>query len=87
MSKTSNRSMNEFIITWANGRSLARKVSEIRTIAKSEKADKMIFGKTLTPRNKNNVEYQIEGYHLAIRVDKNSFSGVGGGIMVYIKEE
>ena len=72
MGEQVDESVSELIILCANVRSLGGKINEIQNIAIDEKADVMIFVETWASDNKNNNEYHIEGYKIALREDKKS---------------
>ena len=82
-----NECMNECVILTANVRSLKDKRNEIEMLAILHCADLLVFCKTWANEKRADSEYFIKGYDVALREDKRSPTGVGGGVIVYCKNE
>ena len=75
-------------VVFANVQSIVKKVDEVRAMAAIEKPDVMVFTETWANDEIGDCYFNIPGYDLVAREDRNDTDrGRGGGIMVFATRE
>ena len=80
------KNINRLVIGQININSLRNKFESLKLIFKGN-IDILVITETKLDESFPNEQFVVEGYALPFRLDRNENGGIGGGVLVYVRED